>query len=111
MASKGFGEAKQSQAEPGKGAICEWASVPPRIALVAKSWGVSAHQLVGGESPVDGRCNHGPESMFLVHPKCIPGQSKTLCTRGEDDLLLATCLTALDGLQDEPGGRRLGLGK
>jgi hypothetical protein len=38
------------------GAICEWISAPPAIALVAKSWGVSAHQLAGGESPVTGRC-------------------------------------------------------
>ena len=65
--------------------------------------GVSARQLAGGEFPVNGSLNHGPESIFLVHPKCIPDQPKPLCTEaeGEDDLLLATCLTALDGLQDE----------
>jgi hypothetical protein len=36
------------------GAICEWASAPPRIALVAKSWGVSARQLAGGNLPLTG---------------------------------------------------------
>jgi hypothetical protein len=41
------------------GAICEWASAPPRIEFVAKSGG-SVRQLAGGESTAAGRFNHGP---------------------------------------------------
>jgi hypothetical protein len=41
-----------------------------------KKLGVPAHKLAGGESPVDGNFNHGPEGIFLAHPKCIPGQPK-----------------------------------
>jgi hypothetical protein len=62
MASKGFAEAQQDRE---KGAICQWASALPRIALVTKSEGLCASAR-RRESPVNGNFNHGPSGCTAL---------------------------------------------
>jgi hypothetical protein len=94
------------------GAICEWASAPPSIALVAKS-PVSSGQLAGGELTGNGKFNSGPGRdrearadlpcykvlrRFELHPRVAlllhRGSRRGVYKGGSHDLELVTRLTA-----------------
>ena len=89
-----------------------------------KKPGVSSGQLAGGELTGNGKFDSGPGRdrearadlpcykvlrRFELHPGVAlllhRGSRRGVCRGGSHHLELVTRLTALDGFQDEPGGR------